>query len=443
MRMPTLRRVLVWLSPRKIHKLKLTNGFGALLRALLECLRGRLARGPAAAELERRFRERFGVREALIFPHARTACHELLRALELQPGDEVLMTPLTIADMVNSVHTLGLRPVFLEMEPETLCVDLAALERAVTPRSRVLFLTYVFGVVPDMERIMAAARRHGLVVIEDCSQCYGGTFRGKAVGTFGRAAFFSLTNFKVVSSLYGGMTITDDPALGARLRELRERELLPPAPAPLLKLLWKNLIYIPLFSAPVFSYFTYFVILALERLDPRITYRLYSGNIKVILGQYENRLLERFPPAYLADYTDTQARVGLASLARAERRTAARVRNGELLRGLLAGRPGIEVPRPPEGAVSVYWRFPVITDDMAGLKWWLLLHGVDSAPSFLTLCSREPGFGPYLRSLPAAERIKDDVLVVEVHEGLTERQIRRVAGLIAEYVAGRGREARG
>lgn len=436
------RRLPVWLSPRKIHKLELTNSFPTLFLALLECLRGRLAPGQASAELERRFRERFGVHEALIFPHARTACHFILKALDLQPGDEVLMTPLTIADMVNSVHTLGLRPVFVEMEPATLSVDVAALERAITPRSRALLLTYVFGVVPDMARITEVARRHNLTLIEDCSQCHGGSFGGRAIGTFGRAAFFSLTNFKIAASLYGGMTLTDDTALAQKLRALREREVVAPQPAPLLKLLWKNLVYTLLFSRLVFSYFTYFVILFLERVAPTITYRLYSGNIKVILGQHEHRLLDEFPAYYRGGYTDTQARVGLASWAKADGRTAARIKNGELLRELLQGRPGIEVPARLEGAVNVYWRFPVITDDMPGLKRWLLLHGIDTAPSYLSLCSREPGFRPYLKSLPAAERIKDNVLVVEVYEGLTAADIRRTAALIVDYVQRRRTEAR-
>ena len=93
--------------------------------------------------------------------------------------------------------------------------------------------------------------------------------------------------------------------------------------------------------------------------------------------------------------------------------------------------------------MNVYWRFPVITKDMPGLKRWLLLHGVDTAPSFLSLCSREPGFQPYLTSLPAAERLKDNVLVVEVYEGLSAGDIRRTAGLIVDYVQRRETEARG
>lgn len=433
-----IERIGVCLNPRKIHKLKLTSSFMELFVAFAEVLSGRLARSVRTEKLEEAFRRRFGAKAAVIFPHARTALHFILKAMNLEDGDEVLMTPMTIADMVNSIHTLGLKPVFVDIELDTYNFDMDCLEKSVTPRTRVIFVTYIFGVVPNMDKIREIARRYNLRIIEDCSQGFDASYEGKPLGAFGDAAFFSLTNFKVCSSLFGGMVITGNETMSSALVAMRDAELLPPQSSMLLKLLTKNLIYTVFFSRFLFSYFTYFIILLLENIDPRITYRLYSGNIKVLLGQQGNRLLTQFPPEYLADYTDAQAKVGLASLSRAGEVTSARIKNGDMLRELLHDIPDINVPVKLDGAVNVYWRFPVISGDMEGLKRFLLNNGIDSAQTYLTLCSKEPGFEPYHRPTPNAERLKNCVLVVEVNEDLSEHDVRRTAGLIRSYFKIRG-----
>lgn len=420
-------------SHRKIHKLKLTNRFNELLIAFLRITFGKLARSEKTKELEQAFKTRFGTKRSIIFPHARTALHFILKSMNLEKGSEVLMTPLTIADMVNSIHTLGLKPVFVDIELDTLCIDPEQLKKAITPRSKAVLITYIFGIVPDITKIKKIAQEHGLKVIEDCSQCFDASYNGQKIGTFGDAAFFSLTNFKVCSSLFGGMIVTNNEEMANRLDNFRNNNLLPAQNSMLSKLLVKDLIYTIFFSRWFFSYFTYFVVLVLENIDPKITYRLYSGNIKVILGQHGNRLFEVFPSDYLADYSDAQADVGLASLARAKEITSLRIKNGELFREQLKDISNIKVPFKLDGAVNVYWRFPVINNDMMGLKKFLLQHGIDSAPSYLTLCSKEPGFEIYHASMPNAERLKNGTLVVEVNEELSEDDIRFTASLIRSY----------
>jgi len=426
-------RIKILLNPKKIHKLKLTNRFKELALAYLRIIFGRLKRGTQTVKLEGAFRSRFNAERAIIFPHARTAFHFILKSMNLEQGDEVLMTPLTIADMVNSIHTLGLKPVFVDIELDTFCFEIDELKKSITPKTKAILVTYIFGIVPDIEKIQKIARDHGLKLIEDCSQCFDASYKGRLIGTFGDAAFFSLTNFKICSSLFGGMIITNDEKLADQLNKFRDNSLLPARGSMLLKLISKDLIYSVFFSRWLFSYFTYFVILILEGIDPKITYRLYSGNIKVILGQHGNRLFEKFPEDYLIDYTDVQADVGLASLARAKEATDIRIRNGEMLRGLLQGVSQIKIPIRLEDAVNVYWRFPIISNNMDGLKRFLLKNGIDSAPTYLALCSSEPGFEPYHASMPNAERVKKSVLVVEVNEELSEDGIRWTVSLARSY----------
>lgn len=426
-------RIKVLLNSKKIHKLKLTNRFKELALAYLRIIFGRLRRGMQTIKLEEAFRSRFNAKRAIIFPHARIALHFILKSMDFEKGSEVLMTPLTIADMVNSIHTLGLKPVFVDIELDTFCFEIDKLKKSITPKTKAILVTYIFGIVPDIEKIQKIAQEHGLKLIEDCSQCFDASYKGRLIGTFGDAAFFSLTNFKVCSSLFGGMIITNNEELADQLNKLRDNSLLPARGSMLLKLLSKDLIYLVFFSRWLFSYFTYFVVLILEGIDPKITYRLYSGNIKVILGQHGNRLFEKFPADYLMDYSDVQADVGLGSLARAKEVTDIRIRNGELLSSLLQDIPQIKIPVKLKDALNVYWRFPIISSDMEGLKRFLLKNGIDSAPTYLALCSSEPGFEPYHASMPNAERIKKGVLVLEVNEELNEKSIRWTVSLVRSY----------
>jgi dTDP-4-amino-4,6-dideoxygalactose transaminase len=178
---------------------------------------------------------------------------------------------------------------------------------------------------------------------------------------------------------------------------------------------------------------TYFVILVLEKISPGINYRLYSGNIKVVLGKFENSLYSEFPNNYLLDYTEPQAYVGLHSFVQAEQATRKRIENGELLRQLLKEIGAIEIPIKLVDAKNVYWRFPIVSNDRDGLKKFLLDHGIDSAPTYLALCSKELGFEPYHQPTPVAERFKKNALVVEVNEKLDENDIRLIAFLVKSY----------
>ena len=426
-------RLKVLLKSKKIHKLKLTNSFIVLVVCLLKIIFGKLARSKYSIRLEESFKELYGAEGAIIFPHARTALYFVLKSFGLNSGDEVLMTPLTIADMVNSIHTAGLRPKFIDVELKTLSVDIKKLEQSITEKTRVLLITHLFGVVPEMKAIMDIADKNGLIVIEDCSQCFRAQYKGRKIGTFGEAAIFSLTNFKTCSSLFGGMVITDNQELFKKLIHFRKTEILPPKSIIPVKHLIKNLVYSILFSRWLFSYFTYFIVLSLEKISPEMNYRLYSGNIKIVLGKFENSLYSEFPNYYLLDYTDPQAYVGLHSFAQAEQTTRRRTENGELLRQLLKEICAIEIPIKLAGATNVYWRFPIVSDDRDGLKKFLLDHGIDSAPTYLALCSKEPGFEPYHQATPVAERFKKNALVVEVNEKLGEDDIRSIACLVGSY----------
>jgi perosamine synthetase len=183
----------------------------------------RLVQGPEVARYEREFAVRIGVAHALSFAHGRIGLYAILRGLGVGPGDEVLVPVPTHVVVANAVRYVGARPIFVDCLPDSWNVDLRVAAAQVTSRTRALILQHTFGVPADIEGALALGRRHDIPVVEDCVHALGARHRGRPVGSFGRAAFFSTEETKTISTTMGGMAVTDDPALATSLARMQAR----------------------------------------------------------------------------------------------------------------------------------------------------------------------------------------------------------------------------
>jgi dTDP-4-amino-4,6-dideoxygalactose transaminase len=145
-----------------------------------------------------------------------------LRALGIGPGDEVITTPLSAAYTALAVLMAGARPVFADVDPVRFTLDPGAVDRAVTARTKALLPVHLYGQAADMAALERIASRHGLAIVEDCCQAHLGSAGGRPVGTIGAAGAFSFYPTKNLGALGdGGAVVTNDAALAASLRRLR------------------------------------------------------------------------------------------------------------------------------------------------------------------------------------------------------------------------------
>lgn len=145
-----------------------------------------------------------------------------LMALDIGPGDEVITSPFTFFATASSIHRVGAVPVFADIDPESFNLHPAAVEAAITPRTRAIMPVHLFGRCADMEPLWRLAVRHGLAIVEDAAQAIGATYRGRRAGVLGTIACFSFFPTKNLGGAGdGGMLTTDDPDLAARLKRLR------------------------------------------------------------------------------------------------------------------------------------------------------------------------------------------------------------------------------
>ena len=178
--------------------------------------------GARGRELEAAIRDYHGMKEAIGVASGTDALHLALRALGIGPGDEVITTPFTFFATVEAVLYTGARPVFVDIEPETLNMDPDLLEAAVTERTKAVLPVHIFGHPADMGRIVPFARAAGLRIVEDCAQSFGASLAGQKAGSFGDAACFSFYPSKNLGAYGdGGMILVKDAAVGESIRKLR------------------------------------------------------------------------------------------------------------------------------------------------------------------------------------------------------------------------------
>jgi dTDP-4-amino-4,6-dideoxygalactose transaminase len=143
--------------------------------------------------------------------------------LDAAPGDEIIMPSFTFVSTANAFVLRGLRPVFVDIRPDTLNIDEQLIERAITPRTRAIVVVHYAGVACELEPILRIAQQHGLTVIEDNAHGLFGAYRGRALGTFGRMAALSFHETKNVTCGEGGAIVLNDERLVERAEILREK----------------------------------------------------------------------------------------------------------------------------------------------------------------------------------------------------------------------------
>ena len=179
--------------------------------------------GSAISELEKRFKQYLGVKYAFSFNSGRSALMAILDALELDAGSEVLLQAFTCNATVNPIRWSQATPVYVDCQDD-FNIDPWDLERRITQKSRAVMVQHTFGLPADVAKIAEICDAHKLVLIEDCAHSLGAEyFKGIKVGTFGKAAFFSFSRDKIISSVYGGMAVTNDDDLGQRMAVFYER----------------------------------------------------------------------------------------------------------------------------------------------------------------------------------------------------------------------------
>jgi dTDP-4-amino-4,6-dideoxygalactose transaminase len=365
--------------PEHIPMLDLAPGieeqFDDLMKAMEGVLRsGTFILGPNVEAFEGAIAEYLGVKHAIGVNSGTDALVISLRALGIEPGDEVITTPFTFFATAESIWNVGATPVFVDIDPATFCIDPDLIEPAITERTKAILPVHLFGHPVDMGRITAIARSHGLDVIEDCAQALGARYQGRKVGSFGQANAFSFFPSKNLGAFGdAGLVASDDDGLADQARMLRA----------------------------------------------------HGAKRK-----YEHEML-----GFNSRLDELQAAILGVRLARLDDSNEGRRRVAARYNELLAGIPDLVTPTETEGVHHVYHQYTVrVTGGHRdAVQEALADEGIGSKVYYPIPCHHLPirGNGDRDLSLPAADTAAAEVLSLPIGELMQEAQLRRVAVVIA------------
>ena len=170
---------------------------------------GRLSLGPTGRRFEQMLAEQVGARHAAAVSSGTAGLHLLVRSYEIGAGDEVITTPFSFASSTNCFLYEGATPVFVDIDPVTWDIDTAAIEAAITPRTKAIVTVDIFGYPCELDPIKDLAAKHGLAVIDDACEALGAEYKGKRVGGHGVPAVFAFYPNKQMTTGEGGIVVTD------------------------------------------------------------------------------------------------------------------------------------------------------------------------------------------------------------------------------------------
>jgi perosamine synthetase len=192
-------------------------------RYLLECIEtGWISsEGPFIELFEKSFAERIGRKHAIAVANGTVALDAAVEALGLGPGDEVIMPTFTIISCILQVVRSGATPILVDADPLTWNMDVNAVEKKITPRTKVIMVVHIYGLPVDMDPLLSLAKKYTLKVLEDAAEMHGQTYKKKPCGSFGDISTFSFYPNKLITTGEGGMIVTDSDELAQQCRDLR------------------------------------------------------------------------------------------------------------------------------------------------------------------------------------------------------------------------------
>ncbi len=350
---------------------------------VLDVLRsGTLALGEVCPAFERAFAERVGTRFAVACSSGTTGLHAALHRLDVGPGDEVVTSSFSFVASANVIVIERATPVFADIDERTLNIDPAALEAAITPRTKAIIPVHIFGYPCDIEAVNRIAAAHGIPVVEDACEAVGCTVGGRAVGTHGNPAVYGFYPNKQITTGEGGLITTDDEAIHRELRSLVNQG------------------------------------------------RSDSG---------EWLVHQRIGFNYRMD--EMSAAVGLAQLEKLDLLLDERRRVAERYTRALAGIDGVELPYegPEPRSWFIYYVRLASGIDRAAVMDGMAARGVATRPYLPAIHTQPPyrerfGYGPGM--LPVTERVSVSTMALPFFVQLDDEDIEHVAASLREVLAG-------
>lgn len=373
---------------------------------------------------EESFAACFGTSYAFSFWKGRVALYAIFKAMGIAPGDEVVLPGYTCVMDVNPIKYLGAKPVYVDIEPETFNINVELLGEKITANTKAIIAQHTYGYPCDMDEVMNIAEKNGIPVIEDCCLAFGSKYKGKAVGTFGKAAYFSFQWNKPYTTGLGGMAITSDTQLAEKIKLLCDKELCRPSKKELVSLA----IQLAAYRAFVYPGTTAIA---------QSIFRYLTKKAVVVGSSSTSEYKPKMPPDFFKAMSGIQARSGLKQLMKIDANIAHRKKMALVYDRLLAakGWPGRKYDSSIIDPVMVRYPVRIVEKDQALAK--AAKAGIELGSWFE--CPLHPIKTPLeaydykIGMCPEAEKASREVVNLPLHPRADEKTAKRTVEFITGF----------
>lgn len=367
----------------------------------------RLTYGPFSQKFETAMARAHGSRFAVLVNSGTSALRIAVAALKEKngwcDGDEIIIPSITFIADLNVITHNGMRPVFVDVHPQEYNIDPAKIEEKITPRTRAILPSHLFGLAADLQPIMDIASRHGLRIIEDACEATFAQYKGRPVGSFGDIGCFSTYQAHILTTGVGGLALTSDPALAVILRSLANHG--------------RDGIYL--------------------QIDDD------TGKRGEELRQIVQRRFSFIRPGYSFRLTEMEAAIGLAEMEEGvwERLIVPRQRNARMLRSALSPFAAfLQLPSWPPDREHVFMMFPIVVKEPSRVSRDALINHLEShqieTRMMLPLLNQpfvRHQFGELNAQYPAADYLNRNGFYIGCHPSLTTDDIISIGEIFAEF----------
>jgi len=387
--------------------------------------------GKAVLRLEEEICRRFQVAAAACVPMARTGLWLALREM-IRPGQTVVMSPLTIIDIVNMVLLAGGIPVFADICRASCGMDPDEAEALIDGRTGAVLITHLHGETSGASVFREICRSHSVPLIEDTAQAFGTSENGRRLGTIGDLGIYSFGFYKNVNAWRGGMVVSQDPDLIRRirgridaLRQLPDRQLL--------NIVLSGMLIDVATWPPIFSRLVY----------PLLRYSHLNGIGAVnrhLDPEHRATRLTSVPAGYLYRMTEAQAQIALAQMESVDAASHARISNAALYEKGLHETDHLVKPRWRSDGSNTYTYYPVRCRERNALLNYAMRHGRDFAAQHLRNCADLPEFRGIYRDCPNARAAARELVLLPTYARYPRAEVERNIEVIQRFSAARAQE---
>jgi perosamine synthetase len=408
-------------------KNRLHTSFSSYSLFLSQMLLGKFQKSYTDVEqFEIQLKERFGAEHAICVYQCRLGLYFATKTL-IKPGQEVILSPYTLIDVINMVIFAGGRPVFADVDPETCNISPAEVERLINANTGAVMITHLHGLCAEAHRIKAICDRFNVPLIEDAAQSFGAKERdGKPVGMLGDVGVFSFEMHKNLPTWLGGAVVTNRSDVAEKIRAELSTFTYPPLPG-IAQKVKKGLMHDITMSPLLFQLVTY----------PIARYGYLKDiefiNSKLRRNPQVSQIAAELPNVYKCQFTPLQGKLGMLQLKNVDSDIKIKVENAHLYYEGLKNIEGLRLPPLRNDGSNAYLWFPVQCENRESLLKFMFEQGRDIAAGHFTNTADSPRFAEYYRDCPKARQVEQELIFLPTYPRYPQAEIRKNIEVIQQY----------